>query len=77
MPELNDFVSTSFRTVLSLPSVKRRFPPPKTTGWTMSRYSSMRSCCMSVRTSSPLPATKESSGNNHCKMREEMIDCEE
>ena len=41
-PELNVLVSTSLSTFFSLPSRKRRFPLPRITGWTMSRYSSWK-----------------------------------
>ena len=51
-PEPNVLVSMSLMAFLPFP--KRRFPLP-TTGWTMSRYSSMRSWRVSVRTRSPLP----------------------
>src|SRR5918994_863201 len=54
------FVSTSRRSLISPKSPKRRLPLPTTTGWTISRYSSTRSCSISVLASSPLPKTRMS-----------------
>ena len=47
-PQIKMIVSTSFRVFCSLPSLKTRFPLPRTIGKIMSRYSSMRSSCVSV-----------------------------
>src|SRR6266516_4060303 len=56
-PSPTIFESTSRRGFLSLVSPKRRFPVPSTTGNTISRSSSTRSCSTSVCTSRPLPWT--------------------
>src|SRR6266545_6627049 len=53
-PVLNVVVSSSLNSVL-LPSGNSRLPLPRTMGLTQNRYSSIRSCCMSVCMSSPLP----------------------
>lgn len=50
----------SLRNFISVPSLKRRFPLPRTTGWTKLRYTSMRLCCINVCTRSGLPQIKMS-----------------
>jgi len=47
-------LSTS-RSVANVPSVNSRRPEPRTSGWIKRRYSSIRSCAISDRMSSPLP----------------------
>src|SRR6266511_4776268 len=59
-PSPTTFESTSSRGFLSLASPKRRFPLPSTTGNTISRSSSTRSCSKSVCTSRALPWTTTS-----------------
>src|SRR6266540_2498021 len=54
------FASVRRRGVFLLPSSNRRFPAPMTIGKTISRYSSTRSCSISVWTSVRLPLTRMS-----------------
>src|SRR5215213_2959649 len=49
--------STRSRSIRSAPSSKKLLPLPSTTGWTQSRYSSIRSCPIRVFVSSPEPYT--------------------
>src|SRR6266511_3959230 len=56
-PSPTTFESTSRSGFLSLVTPKRRFPVPSTTGNTISRSSSTRSCSKSVCTSRGLPWT--------------------
>src|SRR2546423_354829 len=57
------FASESFRGMRSPPSRNRRLPFPRTTGNTINRYSSTRSCSFSVFTSCALPWTTTSLSN--------------
>ena len=57
-PEPTGLASTSRKACLSLPTEKRGFPLPKTTGYTISLYSSTRLYCIKVFTSCALPATR-------------------